>query len=52
MSIRGDEGEWMSLTQGLHRSAQQRPDAIYGAFKDRTLTNRQVVDRVSRIAGD
>ncbi|MGW4479418.1 long-chain-fatty-acid--CoA ligase [Rhodococcus triatomae] len=41
----------MSLTQGLHRSVQQRPDGIYSIDGDRTLTNRQVVERVGRIAG-
>jgi acyl-CoA synthetase (AMP-forming)/AMP-acid ligase II len=41
----------MFLTQSLHRSVQQRPDAIYSIFGSRTLTNAEVMDRVSRLAG-
>lgn len=45
------ERETMSLTQGLHRNVQQRPDSTYSINGDRTFTNRQVATRVSRIAG-
>ena len=41
----------MHLTQSLHRSVQQRPDAIYSIFGSRALTNAEVTDRVSRLAG-
>jgi acyl-CoA synthetase (AMP-forming)/AMP-acid ligase II len=41
----------MYLTQSLHRSVQQRPDAIYSIFGSRALTNAEVADRVSRLAG-
>ncbi|HEY5854308.1 MAG TPA: long-chain fatty acid--CoA ligase [Aldersonia sp.] len=41
----------MFLTQSLHRSVQQRPDAIYSIFGSRALTNTEVMDRVSRLAG-
>ena len=41
----------MYLTQSLHRSVQQRPDAIYSIFGSRALTNAEVTDRVSRLAG-
>ena len=41
----------MYLTQPLHRAVQQMPDAIYSVYRDRTLSHRQVCDRVSRIAG-
>jgi acyl-CoA synthetase (AMP-forming)/AMP-acid ligase II len=41
----------MFLTQSLHRSVQQRPDAIYSIFGSRTLTNAEVMDRVRRLAG-
>src|SRR5262245_37706233 len=40
----------MYLTQSLHRSVQQRPDAVYSIFGSRTLTNAEVMDRVSRLA--
>ena len=41
----------MYLTQPLHRAVQQMPDATYSVYRDRTLSHRQVYDRVSRIAG-
>src|SRR5262245_648771 len=41
----------MYLTQSLHRSVQQRPDAAYSIFGSRTLTNAEVIERVSRLAG-
>jgi acyl-CoA synthetase (AMP-forming)/AMP-acid ligase II len=41
----------MFLTQSLHQSVQQRPDAVYSIFGSRTLTNAEVMDRVSRTAG-
>jgi len=41
----------MYLTQSLHRSVQQRPDAIYSIFGSRAFTNAEVADRVSRLAG-
>jgi acyl-CoA synthetase (AMP-forming)/AMP-acid ligase II len=41
----------MYLTQPLHRALQQMPDATYSVYRDRTLTHRQVYDRVARIAG-
>ncbi|MGW5111375.1 acyl-CoA synthetase [Nocardia sp. NPDC004123] len=41
----------MYLTQGLHRAAQQRPDGIMTICGERTRTNREVLDRVSRLAG-
>ncbi len=41
----------MHLTQSLHRAVQQDPDGIYSIFGSRTLTNAEVADRVSRIAG-
>ncbi|MFB7722246.1 long-chain-fatty-acid--CoA ligase [Nocardia sp. NPDC056100] len=41
----------MYLTQGLHRAAQQTPDAVMTICGDRTRTFREVLDRVSRLAG-
>jgi len=41
----------MFLTQSLHRAVQQRPDAIYSVFGSRALSNTEVADRVSRLAG-
>jgi acyl-CoA synthetase (AMP-forming)/AMP-acid ligase II len=41
----------MFLTQSLHQSVQQRPDAVYSIFGSRSLTNAEVMDRVSRLAG-
>jgi acyl-CoA synthetase (AMP-forming)/AMP-acid ligase II len=41
----------MYLTQSLHRSVQQRPDAIYSIFGSRAFTNAEVAIRVSRLAG-
>ncbi|HEY7008570.1 MAG TPA: long-chain fatty acid--CoA ligase [Jatrophihabitantaceae bacterium] len=41
----------MFLTQTLHRQVQQCPDATYSIFGSRTLTNAEVMDRVSRLAG-
>ncbi|HEY5854312.1 MAG TPA: long-chain fatty acid--CoA ligase [Aldersonia sp.] len=41
----------MFLTQSLHRAVQQRPDAIYSVFGSRALSNTDVADRVSRLAG-
>ncbi|MGW0593421.1 long-chain-fatty-acid--CoA ligase [Streptosporangium sp. NPDC002607] len=40
----------MYLTQGLHRSLQQNPDAPATIFGDRVRTVRELVDRVSRLA--
>src|ERR1700742_1483328 len=40
----------MYLTQGLHRSAQQRPDDLATIFGDRRITFAQQRDRVSRLA--
>jgi len=41
----------MYLTQPLHRAVQQMPDAPHTVYRDRTLSHRQVRDRVARIAG-
>ena len=41
----------MFPTQSLHRAVQQRPDAIYSVFGSRALSNTEVADRVSRLAG-
>jgi acyl-CoA synthetase (AMP-forming)/AMP-acid ligase II len=41
----------MYLTQGLHRSLQQTPDAVMTVFGERTRTYREVADRVARLAG-
>ncbi|WP_330184900.1 long-chain fatty acid--CoA ligase [Nocardia sp. NBC_01503] len=41
----------MYLTQGLHRAAQQTPDAVMTIFGKRTRTFREVRDRVARLAG-
>ncbi|MPY85551.1 MAG: long-chain-fatty-acid--CoA ligase [Actinophytocola sp.] len=41
----------MYLTQGLHRSVQQTPDAVMTVFGDRKRTFREVADRVARLAG-
>jgi acyl-CoA synthetase (AMP-forming)/AMP-acid ligase II len=41
----------MHLTQGLHRSLQQSPDAPMTIFAGRTRTFREVHDRVARLAG-
>lgn len=41
----------MSLTQGLHRSLQQRPDAQALVNGDSSWTFRQLADRVARLAG-
>ncbi|MGO4155273.1 long-chain-fatty-acid--CoA ligase [Cupriavidus sp. YAF13] len=41
----------MYMTQGLHRSAQQRPNAVAVRFQDKTLTFAQLHDRVARLAG-
>lgn len=41
----------MYLTQGLHRSVQQTPDAAMTIFGDRQRTFREVIDRVARLAG-
>ncbi|MFF2555731.1 long-chain fatty acid--CoA ligase [Nocardia sp. NPDC058058] len=41
----------MYLTQGLHRAAQQTPDAVMTICGDRTRTFGEVLDRVSRLAG-
>lgn len=41
----------MYLTQGLHRAAQQNPDGVMTSCGERTRTNREVLDRVSRLAG-
>ncbi|QHN17162.1 AMP-binding protein [Gordonia amarae] len=41
----------MSLTQALHRSAQQKPDELYSICAGRTFTHQEALDRVSRIAG-
>lgn len=40
----------MYLTQSLHSAVQQRPDALYSICGSRTLTNVEVLDRVSRLA--
>ncbi|WP_283135090.1 long-chain-fatty-acid--CoA ligase [Rhizohabitans arisaemae] len=40
----------MYLTQGLHRSLQQNPDAPATIFGDRVRTVRELADRVSRLA--
>ncbi|MET9485972.1 long-chain fatty acid--CoA ligase [Nocardia sp. NPDC006630] len=40
----------MYLTQGLHRAAQQTPDAVMTIFGDRTRTFREGLDRVARLA--
>jgi acyl-CoA synthetase (AMP-forming)/AMP-acid ligase II len=41
----------MYLTQGLHRSLQQTPDAVATVCEDRVRTFREQADRVSRLAG-
>jgi acyl-CoA synthetase (AMP-forming)/AMP-acid ligase II len=41
----------MYLTQGLHRAAQQTPDAVMTVCGDRKRTFAEVVDRVARLAG-
>ncbi|MFD6354210.1 acyl-CoA synthetase [Nocardia tengchongensis] len=41
----------MYLTQGLHRATQQNPDAAMTVYGERTRTNREVMDRVARLAG-
>ena len=41
----------MYVTQGLHRSLQQTPDAVMTICGDRTRTFREVADRVARFAG-
>lgn len=41
----------MSLTQALHRTLQQRPDAIATIFRDRRQNYRSFGDRVARLAG-
>lgn len=41
----------MYLTQGLHRSVQQTPDAFMTIFGDRQRTFAEVADRVARLAG-
>ncbi|WP_431968675.1 acyl-CoA synthetase [Nocardia sp. bgisy134] len=41
----------MYLTQGLHRAAQHNPDGLMTICGPRTRTNREVLDRVSRLAG-
>lgn len=41
----------MYLTQGLHRSVQQHPDAIASICNGRVKTHREVLDRISRLAG-
>ncbi|MCZ4590203.1 long-chain-fatty-acid--CoA ligase [Rhodococcus opacus] len=40
----------MYLTQGLHRSLQQTPDAVMTVFGERTRTVREFADRVARFA--
>jgi acyl-CoA synthetase (AMP-forming)/AMP-acid ligase II len=40
----------MYLTQPLHNAVQQTPDAVSTVYRDRSLTNQQVMDRVARIA--
>lgn len=40
----------MHLTQGLHRSAQLKPDEVATVFGQRRRTYAQVVDRVARLA--
>ena len=41
----------MQFTQGLHRAAQQQPDAIATACGPRQQTFRELKDRVARLAG-
>ena len=41
----------MSLTQALHRAAQQNPSGLYSICTDREFTHLQTLERVSRIAG-
>ncbi|GAA4815007.1 long-chain-fatty-acid--CoA ligase [Tomitella cavernea] len=41
----------MYMTQGLHRSVQQNPDAPSTVFGDRTRTFAETADRVARLAG-
>ena len=41
----------MYLTQGLHRMAQQQPDALATVFRDRRQSYAQMTDRVARLAG-
>src|ERR1700760_3571213 len=41
----------MYLTQPLHRAVQQMPDAPHTVYRGRTLSHRQVRDRVARMAG-
>ena len=40
----------MYLTQGLHRSVQQRPNATATICNGRTRTNAESVDRIARLA--
>jgi len=40
----------MYLTQGLHRAAQQEPDAVATVCAGRTRTNTESVDRIARLA--
>ncbi|MBV8665800.1 MAG: long-chain-fatty-acid--CoA ligase [Burkholderiaceae bacterium] len=40
----------MYLTQGLHRSIQQKPDAIATSYGDRKRTFRELGERVARLA--
>jgi len=41
----------MHLTQGLHRSVQQKPDEIAVIDGDRTITHADLLDRVARLGG-
>lgn len=41
----------MYLTQGLHRSVQQKPDGIATIFGDRVRTFAEQYERVARLAG-
>lgn len=41
----------LRLTQGLHRSVQQRPDEVMTVCGDRVRTFRESVDRIARLAG-
>jgi acyl-CoA synthetase (AMP-forming)/AMP-acid ligase II len=41
----------MYLTQALHRSVQQNPEAVATIFGDRTRTFAETADRVARLAG-
>ncbi|MGY1810012.1 long-chain fatty acid--CoA ligase [Blastococcus sp. SYSU D00669] len=40
----------MYLTQGLHRSVQQQPDAVCTVYSGRTRTYAESVDRIARLA--